>query len=58
MEFNHSLAQQNKDFYGYTVFTLDFNGVPIRFVTEKDALNIIEKLKDSQDDTNKSEVKE
>lgn len=43
MEFNIPLAQQNYDFYGYTVFTLSFNDVPIRFVTEKDALNILKK---------------
>lgn len=36
-----NLAQYNKDFYGYTVFTLKFNDVPIRFVTEKDASSIV-----------------
>lgn len=41
MEFKHELCQQNNDFFGYTVFTLDFNGQKIRFVTEVDALHIV-----------------
>ena len=41
MKFKHKLCQQNKDFFGYTVFALEFNGVPIRFVTEKDARHIL-----------------
>ncbi len=45
MNFNHPLTQKNTSFYGYTVFTLKFNDVPIRFVTEKDAINITRKLK-------------
>lgn len=42
MNFNHPLCQQNKDFFGYTVFTFKFNDIPVRFVTEKDALHVIE----------------
>ena len=37
-----NLCQSNKDFFGYTTFTFDFNGVKVRFVTEKDALMVLE----------------
>ena len=43
-----NLAQQNKDFSGYTTFTFTFNGVPIRFVTEKDAFYIKEQATQSE----------
>lgn len=39
--FNDPLCQNNLDWHKYTVFTLKFNGVPIRFVTEKDAENVV-----------------
>jgi len=44
MTFNHIFCQQNKDFYGYTVFTIE----GVRFVTEKDATHVIKKLKQGQ----------
>lgn len=40
-----ALCQQNKDFFGYTVFEFNFAGTKIRFVTEKDALHIIEEAR-------------
>jgi len=43
VEFNHPLLQNNKDWYGYTVFTFKFNDVPIRFVSEKDAQHVLGK---------------
>ncbi len=49
MDFNHPLCQNNKDFFGYTVFTFKMNDVPIRFVTEKDAMHVVEKQRNSQD---------
>ena len=38
------LCQQNKDFHGYTVFSIKFNNIPVKMVTEKDAKHIIELL--------------
>lgn len=43
----HPLAQNNEQFEGYTVFTLNFNGVPIKFVTFKDAQHIVKMIKKS-----------
>lgn len=44
------LAQQNKDFFGHTIFTIKFNDVPIRLVTEIDARNVIDKEKKQAQD--------
>ena len=40
-----ALCQQNKDFFGYTVFEFNFAGIKVRFVTEKDALRIVEEAR-------------
>lgn len=39
--FEHKFLQQNKDFFGYTVFTI----MGASFVTEVDALHILDKEK-------------
>ena len=46
--FNHPLAQNNEQYEGYTVFTLEFNGMTIKFMTLVDVKEIIEKKKKSQ----------
>ena len=43
MEFKHPLCQNNKQWKGYTVFKLDFNGSPVEFVTLVDAKHILQK---------------
>jgi len=47
-EFKHPLCQNDKKWEGYTVFKLEFNDVPVEFVTLVDAKHILEKARKSQ----------
>ena len=42
-KFKHPLAQNDEHWEGYTVFTLKFNGVPVKFVALVDAKHVLEK---------------
>ena len=47
MNFNHPLCQNDKQWEGYTVFRLDFNGSQVEFVTLVDAENVLRKARNS-----------
>jgi hypothetical protein len=42
----HELCQNNETWNGYAVFTFNFNGTKIKFVTLADAKHIVEKMKE------------